>query len=215
MGCLSRKKDEDSKRSFLFGVRKKNKDRSAEATPTATVPNGSYGQRSRGHGAQGESHSAQLDHDNDGSGGMSTPVPGVGGYGDFGRTTSQEMGTVNASCDELFGDAAQRQQVLEPQQSDVYGQNGPYGDDSENGGYRQAFNVYELEHDVARTKNEIRRITRKDNITLDNATTHGLNAIQAGSNTLANLHQQGNHLRGYVNPNLVVNLDMSLTSGQC
>jgi hypothetical protein len=205
MGCLSRKKNEDSKRSFLFGGRKKNKDSSDEATPAARIPNELYSQRCGGHSAQGESHSAQSDHGNDRCGGMSTPAQRVGGYGDFGRTTSQETGTVNADCDELFGNAAQRQQVLEPQHSDVYGQSSPYGHDSENGGDRQAFDVYELEHDVARTKDEIRHITRKDNKTLDNATMHGFNAILAGSNTLANLHQQGNHLRGYVIPNRVVN----------
>jgi hypothetical protein len=209
MGFLSRNRDaQDSKRSVLFGGRNMNKDGSAKKTLAATVPKGSYSQRAGGYGAQGESHSAQPSYENDRCG--STPTPGqqVGRYGDFGRTTSQETMTVNADCNELFGNAAQRQQVLEPQQSVVYG---ACRDNSQNGGYRQAFSV----DDAAETKNEIWRIKQEGDKTLDNITMHGLSAIQAGCNILANVHEQDNHLRGYVIPDLVVNLGLSLISEQC
>jgi hypothetical protein len=190
MGFLSRNRDaQDSKRSVLFGGRNMNKDGSAKKTLAATVPKGSYSQRAGGYGAQGESHSAQPSYENDRSSGTPTPGQQVGRYGDFGRTTSQETMAVNADCNELFGNAAQRQQVLEPQQSVVYG---AYRDNSQNGGYRQAFGV----DDAAGTKNEIWRIKQEDDKTLDNITTHGLNAIQAGCNILANVHEQDHHLRG-------------------
>jgi hypothetical protein len=207
MGFLSRKRDDaqDSKRSVLFGGRNMNKDGLAKRTLAATVPNRSYSQRAGGYGAQGQSHSAQPSYENDSCSGTPTPGQQVGRYSEFKRTTSQETMTVNADCNELFGSAAQRQQVSEPQQSVVYGHSGAYGDINQNGGYRQPFGVYELGHDVAEIEDEIRLVKEEDDKTLGNAMTYGFTAVEAGRNILANLDRQDSHLRGYVIPDLVSN----------
>lgn len=103
-----------------------------EKTPAVTGPGQSYGQPSGGYGAQGGSYGAQSGYGNDRYGGGAPQRPG--GYGGLGRTASDDTMTTDAGRNELFGNAAQRQQPQPQQQPGGYGQSGTYGD-SQSGGY--------------------------------------------------------------------------------
>lgn len=102
-----------------------------DKTPAVTGPGQSYGQRPGGYGAQGGSYGAQSGYGNDRYGGGAPQRPG--GYGGLGRTASDDTMTTEAGRNELFGNAAQRQQAQPQQESGGYGQSGAYGDSQ--GGY--------------------------------------------------------------------------------
>ena len=152
---------EDSNRSALFGNRKKEKISPAaqnpyaappandpyaqpppsysggsdsyrqEKSPAVTGPGQNYGQRSGGYGDQGGNYGGQSGYGSDRYGGGAASR-GPGGYGGLGRADSNDSKATDAGRNELFGNAAQRQQ--QPP-SGGYGQTGGYGDRSQEGGY--------------------------------------------------------------------------------
>jgi len=178
-----------------------------EKTPSATGPGQSQGQRPGGYGAQGGSYGSQSGYGNDRYGGSSAAPPQrAGGYGGLGRTTSQDTMTTDAGRNELFGNAAKRQQPA-PQQAPP---SGAYGESSQSGGYGQApggYGAYEdrqltaeeqEEEDIGATKNEIKFMKQQDVSSTRNALRLAQQAEETGRDTLARLGAQGERIHKYV-----------------
>jgi hypothetical protein len=114
--------------------------------------------------------------------------------------------STDAGRNELFGNAAQRQQAPRPQESGAYGQSGAYGDSSQNGGYGQASGGYgayndrqltaeeQEEEDINGTKSEIRRIKEEDTAILDNTFRVAQQAEQNAMDIMARLQTQHENL---------------------
>jgi hypothetical protein len=249
---------EDGNRSALFGGRKKKDSPAAqnpyaappandpyaqappaysggndsyrqEKSPSVTGPGQSYGQRPGGYGAQGGSYGAQSGYGSDRYGGAPAPAQRAGGYGGLGRTTSQDTMSTDAGRNELFGNAPQRQQAPQPQQSGAYGgQSGAYGDSSQSGGYGSggpgqgsggygAYGDRELtaeeqeEEDISATKNEIKFMKQQDVSSTRNALRLAQQAEETGRDTLARLGAQGERIHKYVYLGTVVYERMILT----
>lgn len=164
-----------------------------------------------GYGAQGGSYGAQSGYGNDRYGGSPAPqqsARGPGGYGGLGRTNSDDT---DANRNDLFGNAAQRQQQ-QPQQSGGYGQSGAYG--AQSGGYGQstpggygassggygAYGDRELtaeeqeEEDINATKQEIKFMKQQDVSSTRNALRLAQQAEETGRDTLARLGAQGERI---------------------
>ena len=239
---------EDSNRSALFGSRKKDKESAAghnpyaapsakdpyaqpppaysgghdsyrqEKSPAVTGPGQGYGQHGRGYGNQGGGSGGQSGYGNDRySGGQQARGPG--GYGGLGRADSNDTMSTDAGRNELFGNAAQRQQAPQQQQSGRYGQSGAYGDNNQSGaygassgGYGQAPGGYgaygdreltaeeQEEEDVNATKNEIKFMKQQDVSSTRNALRLAQQAEETGRDTLARLGAQGERIHKYVRP---------------
>lgn len=240
---------EDSNRSALFGNRKKEKSSPAaqnpyaappandpyaqappsysggndsyrqEKTPAVTGPGQSYGQRPGGYGAQGGSYGGQSGYGNDRyGGGAQSQRPG--GYGGLGRTESNDTMSTDAGRNELFGNAAQRQQTQ--QRPGGYGQSGAYGNDGQGGGgYGAAPGGYgaygdreltaeeQEEEDIAASKNEIKFMKQQDVSSTRNALRLAQQAEETGRDTLARLGAQGERIH-----NTERNLDLASTQNR-
>jgi len=246
MGFLSKKKDEseESNRSALFGNRKKKDGPAApnpyaappandpyaqpppsysgnneayrqEKSPAVTGPGQAYGQRSQGYGAQGGSYGGQTGYGSDRFGGGAAPQR-AGGYGGLGRTTSQDTMSTDAGRNELFGNAAQRQQAQSQQPSGAYGANGQSGAYGSAGGYGQSSGTYgaygdreltaeeQEEEDINATKNEIKFMKQQDVSSTRNALRLAQQAEETGRDTLARLGAQGERIH-----NTERNLDLA------
>ncbi|KNG44589.1 protein transport protein sec9 [Stemphylium lycopersici] len=191
-----------------------------DKTPAVTGPGQSYGQRPGGYGAQGGSYGAQSGYGNDRYGGGAPQRPG--GYGGLGRTTSDDTMTTEAGRNELFGNAAQRQQAQPQQQSGGYGQSGAYGDSqggygggapggygSTPGGYgtyedRQLTAEEQEEEDINATKQEIKFIKQQDVSSTRNALRLAEQAMETGRGTLSTMAAQGERIH-----NTERNLDLA------
>lgn len=206
-----------------------------DKTPAVTGPGQNYGQRpgpsaaSGGYNAQGGSYAAQSGYGNDRYGGGATGAAtsrGPGGYGGLGRTPSNDTMSTDVGRNELFGNAAQRQQA-KPQQSAGYGQSGAYGDNSGgygavSGGYGTegpggygAYGDRELtaeeqeEEDIMATKNEIKFMKQQDVSSTRNALRLAQQAEETGRDTLARLGAQGERIH-----NTERNLDLASTQNR-
>ncbi|EOA88803.1 Protein transport protein S9 plasma membrane t-SNARE [Exserohilum turcicum] len=193
-----------------------------EKTPAVTGPGQSYGQQSGGYGAQGGSYGAQSGYGNDRyGGGGATQRPG--GYGGLGRTPSNDTMATDAGRNELFGNAAQRQQARPQQESGGYGQSGAYGDSqsgaygggasggygSTPGGYgtyedRQLTAEEQEEEDIKATKQEIKFIKQQDVSSTRNALRLAEQALETGRGTLSTMAAQGERIH-----NTERNLDLA------
>lgn len=191
-----------------------------EKTPAVTGPGQSYGQRPGGFGAQGGSYGGQSGYGNDRYGG-GAPAQRPGGYGGLGRTTSNDTMSTEAGRNELFGNAAQRQQPQQPQRPGGYGESGAYGDDSQSGGYGAAPGGYgaygdreltaeeQEEEDISATKNEIKFMKQQDVSSTRNALRLAQQAEETGRDTLARLGAQGERIH-----NTERNLDLASTQNR-
>lgn len=238
---------EDHNRHALFGGRKKEKDSPAaqnpyaappakdpyaappaysggndsyrqEKSPSVTGQGQSYGQqRPGGYGAQGGSYGNQSGYGNDRYGG-GAPTRGPGGYGGLGRTESNDTMSTDAGRNELFGNAAQRNQGQQQQpggygqQSGAYGSSGGYGDAP--GGYgaygdRQLTAEEQEEEDISATKNEIKFMKQQDVSSTRNALRLAQQAEETGRDTLARLGAQGERIH-----NTERNLDLASTQNR-
>ncbi|KAJ4332371.1 Protein transport protein S9 plasma membrane t-SNARE [Didymella glomerata] len=201
-----------------------------DKTPAVTGPGQQYGGGrggGGGYGAQGGSYGAQSGYGNDRYGASPAPqqsARGPGGYGGLGRTDSNDT---DANRNDLFGNAAQRQQQQQPQQSGGYGQPGAYGDQS--GGYGQstpggygassggygAYGDRELtaeeqeEEDISATKQEIKFMKQQDVSSTRNALRLAQQAEETGRDTLARLGAQGERIH-----NTERNLDLASTQNR-
>ncbi|EMD93895.1 hypothetical protein COCC4DRAFT_38517 [Bipolaris maydis ATCC 48331] len=192
-----------------------------EKTPAVTGPGQAYGQRPGGYGAQGGSYGAQSGYGNDQYGGGPPQRPG--GYGGLGRTASNDTMATDAGRNELFGNAAQRQQGRPQQESGGYGQSGAYGD-SQSGGYgggaaggygstpggygtyedRQLTAEEQEEEDINATKQEIKFIKQQDVSSTRNALRLAEQALETGRGTLSTMAAQGERIH-----NTERNLDLA------
>ncbi|KAF2850687.1 hypothetical protein T440DRAFT_396374 [Plenodomus tracheiphilus IPT5] len=207
-----------------------------EKTPAVTAPGQNYGQRptpspaASGYSANGGSYAAQSGYGNDrygGGGGAAPPSRGPGGYGGLGRTASNDTMSTDVGRNELFGNAAQRQQAKPPQAAG-YGQSGAYGD-SQSGGYGAAPGGYgadtpggygaygdreltaeeQEEEDISATKNEIKFMKQQDVSSTRNALRLAQQAEETGRDTLARLGAQGERIH-----NTERNLDLASTQNR-
>jgi len=152
-----------------------------------------------GYGAQGGSYGAQSGYGSDRYG--SAPAPqqsarGPGGYGGLGRTDSNDT---DANRNDLFGNAAQRQQQPEPQQPGGYGQSTPGGYGASSGGYgaygdRELTAEEQEEEDISATKQEIKFMKQQDVSSTRNALRLAQQAEETGRDTLARLGAQGERI---------------------
>ncbi|KAI8940399.1 hypothetical protein NX059_004090 [Plenodomus lindquistii] len=195
-----------------------------EKTPAVTAPGQNYGQRPTpspapsGYSAQGGTYAAQSGYGNDryGGGGAAAPPSRPGGYGGLGRTASNDTMSTDMGRNELFGNAAQRQQANPPPAA-AYGnnQNGGYG--AAQGGYGAntpggygAYGDRELtaeeqeEEDISATKNEIKFMKQQDVSSTRNALRLAQQAEETGRDTLARLGAQGERIH-----NTERNLDLA------
>ncbi|KAH7379150.1 plasma membrane snare protein-like protein [Phaeosphaeria sp. MPI-PUGE-AT-0046c] len=191
-----------------------------EKTPAATGPGQPFGQRPGGYGSQGGSYGSQAGYGSDRYGGSAAPSQRPGGYGGLGRTDSQDTMSTDAGRNELFGNAAQRQQAPPQQQPGAYGQSGAYGDQS-GGGYGAAPGGYgaygdreltaeeQEEEDVNATKNEIKFMKQQDVSSTRNALRLAQQAEETGRDTLARLGAQGERIH-----NTERNLDLASTQNR-
>jgi hypothetical protein len=116
---------------------------------------------------------------------------------------------------ELFGNAAQRQQAAKPQESGAYGQSGAYGDSSQNGGYGQAPGGYgaygdrqltaeeQEEEDINGTKDQIKFMKRQDVAATRNILRLAEQAKESGRDTYSRLVTQGEQMHKYVDSDLI------------
>ncbi|KAL1594688.1 Protein transport protein S9 plasma membrane t-SNARE [Nothophoma quercina] len=201
-----------------------------DKTPAVTGPGQQYGGGrggGGGYGAQGGSYGAQSGYGNDryGSG---SPAPqqsarGPGGYGGLGRTSSNDT---DANRNDLFGNAAQRQQQQEPsgygQQPGGYGSTpggygqstpGSYGGASSGGygayGDRELTAEEQEEEDIGATKQEIKFMKQQDVSSTRNALRLAQQAEETGRDTLARLGAQGERIH-----NTERNLDLASTQNR-
>lgn len=177
-----------------------------EKSPAVTGPGQSYGQQQRpgGYGAQGGSYAQQQGYGTDRYGG-GAPTQRPGGYGGLGRTPSNDTMSTDAGRNELFGNAAQRQQ----QRPGGYGQSGAYGDNNQSGGYGSAPGGYgaygdreltaeeQEEEDINATKSEIKFMKQQDVSSTRNALRLAQQAEETGRDTLARLGAQGERIHKY------------------
>ncbi|OSS49622.1 hypothetical protein B5807_05885 [Epicoccum nigrum] len=252
MGLLSRKKDgdDDGNRKALFGSRKSEKAAPAQSNPYAAAPgkdpyaqpppqypgpNDGYRQEKTpavtgqgqqygggGYGAQGGSYGAQSGYGNDRYGGSPAPqqsARGPGGYGGLGRTDSTDT---DANRNDLFGNAAQRQQQQPPQPqggygaspSGGYGQSAPGGYGASSGGYgaygdRELTAEEQEEEDITANKQEIKFMKQQDVSSTRNALRLAQQAEETGRDTLARLGAQGERIH-----NTERNLDLATTQNR-
>jgi hypothetical protein len=252
MGLLSRKKDgdDDGNRKALFGSRKSEKAAPAQSNPYAAAPgkdpyaqpppqysgsNDGYRQEKTpavtgqgqqygggGYGAQGGSYGAQSGYGNDRYGGSPAPqqsARGPGGYGGLGRTDSTDT---DANRNDLFGNAAQRQQQQPPQPqggygaspSGGYGQPAPGGYGASSGGYgaygdRELTAEEQEEEDIQANKQEIKFMKQQDVSSTRNALRLAQQAEETGRDTLARLGAQGERIH-----NTERNLDLASTQNR-
>lgn len=200
-----------------------------EKSPAVTGPGQSYGQQQRpaGYGAQGGSYGAQQGYGNDRYGG-GAPQQRQGGYGGLGRTPSNDTMSTDAGRNELFGNAAQRQQ--QQQRPGGYGQSGGYGDNAQSGGYggsggaggygstpggygaygdRELTAEEQEEEDINATKSEIKFMKQQDVSSTRNALRLAQQAEETGRDTLARLGAQGERIH-----NTERNLDLASTQNR-
>lgn len=137
--------------------------------------------------------------------------------------------STEAGRNELFGNAPQRQQAPQQQQSGAYGggQSGAYGDNQSggygSGGYGQAPGGYEdrqltaeeqEEEDISATKNEIKFMKQQDVSSTRNALRLAQQAEETGRDTLARLGAQGERIHKYVDVGTLVHGGSILTTVQ-
>ncbi|CBX95679.1 hypothetical protein IAQ61_004510 [Plenodomus lingam] len=207
-----------------------------EKSPAVTAPGQNYGQRPTpsaapsGYSVQGGSYAAQPGYGNDrygGGGAAAAPSRGPGGYGGLGRTASNDTMSTDMGRNELFGNAAQRQQA-KPSQPAGSGQSGAYGD-SQSGGYGATSGGYNAdtpggygaygdreltaeeqeEEDITATKNEIKFMKQQDVSSTRNALRLAQQAEETGRDTLARLGAQGERIH-----NTERNLDLASTQNR-
>jgi hypothetical protein len=192
-----------------------------EKSPAVTGPNGSYGQHNttnghqNGYGANGGSNGTHSGYGNNHYGASPAPASRPGGYGGLGRSTSQDTMSTDVGRNELFGNAAQRQQAAKPQESGAYGQSGAYGDSSQNGGYGQAPGGYgaygdrqltaeeQEEEDINGTKDQIKFMKRQDVAATRNILRLAEQAKESGRDTYSRLVTQGEQMHKYVDSDLI------------
>ncbi|KAH6638413.1 plasma membrane snare protein-like protein [Boeremia exigua] len=197
-----------------------------EKTAAVTGPGQQYGGGPRGgggggYGAQGGSYGAQGGYGNDRYGGSPAPqqsARGPGGYGGLGRTSSTDT---DANRNDLFGNAAQRQQQQPQQQpggygsqSGGYGQATPGGYGASSGGYgaygdRELTAEEQEEEDISATKQEIKFMKQQDVSSTRNALRLAQQAEETGRDTLARLGAQGERIH-----NTERNLDLASTQNR-
>lgn len=117
--------------------------------------------------------------------------------------------STEAGRNELFGNAAQRQQA-QPQQSGAYGENASAGYGASGAGYEQAPGGYgaygdreltaeeQEEEDINATKSEIKFIKQQDVSSTRNALRLAQQAEESGRDTLARLGAQGERIHKFV-----------------
>ena len=182
-----------------------------EKTPAVTGPGQNYGQRPGGYAQGGGSYGAQSGYGNDQYGG-GPPSRGPGGYGGLGRTKSNDTMSTDVGRNELFGNAAQRQEA----KPSGYGQSGAYGDNAQSGGYNAASGGYgatpggygaygdreltaeeQEEEDISATKSEIKFMKQQDVSSTRNALRLAQQAEETGRDTLGRLGAQGERIHKY------------------
>ncbi|KAF1842723.1 uncharacterized protein K460DRAFT_367681 [Cucurbitaria berberidis CBS 394.84] len=214
--------------SYSSGGGNNNNSFREEKTPSVTGPGQNFGQRPGGYGAQGGSYGGQSGYGNDRYGAGAPAPQRPGGYGGLGRTASNDTMSTEVGRNELFGNAAQRQQAQPQQQPGGYGQSGAYGDNSQRsgtgaapGGYGStpggygAYGDRELtaeeqeEEDITATKSEIKFMKQQDVSSTRNALRLAQQAEETGRDTLARLGAQGERIH-----NTERNLDLASTQNR-